>query len=311
MLDDIIVKKVSANQMSSEGSISENIKVFIRQRPLSPSDDQSEIGSRIARFEPDGSCTYFSSSSKQEHDFKFDACFGENISQEHIYATVAKPIVDSAIRGYSGTIFAYGPTGSGKTYTMTGLDNDNDRGIFPRCIEQILNQTHGVADISISYLQIYCEMVGDLLNPNCGTLSIRERSEGSIFVEGISKSKIACLEDLKTVLSTGEMNRSTASTLMNSSSSRSHAALIVTISFTGQTSSQTGANLSDARKRESSLILVDLAGSERSTASNGHYSRLEEAKAINLSLSALGNCMSALAEGRSHVPYRDSKLVTN
>ena len=117
------------------------------------------------------------------------------------------------------------------------------------------------------------------------------------------------MDDLRSLLELGERNRATATTLMNASSSRSHAALIVTISYPQDPTQPTEQPTLGTLRESSSLVLVDLAGSERSTAAGGHYTRLEEAKAINLSLSALGNCMSALAEGRSHVPYRDSKLT--
>jgi len=181
----------------------------------------------------------------------------------------------------------------------SGSGVSDTRGILPRCVEQILTSTHGAAEIAVSYLQIYCEMVGDLLSPSSGTLTIRERS-GEVFVEGLSSTKITCLEDVQAVLSLGDKNRATASTLMNATSSRSHAAFILSIGFP---------NSSGENRKGSSLVLVDLAGSERYSASAGNYTRGEEARAINLSLSALGNCMSALAEGRSHVPYRDSKLT--
>ena len=177
---------------------------------------------------------------------------------------------------------------------------------------QIFAPTHGAAEVHISYLQIYCEMVGDLLNPNMDSaLSIREKS-GVVFVEGLSKSRVTSAQDVYALLDLGNNNRATASTLMNATSSRSHAALIVTISFPSEEGNDAQAVPSSSvrtNKRESSLVLIDLAGSERSTAAGGHYTRLEEAKAINLSLSALGNCMNALAEGRSHIPYRDSKLT--
>ena len=164
-------------------------------------------------------------------------------------------------------------------------------------------------------------------------LSIREKG-GRVYVEGLSRSKISSSSDLMSILTRGDTNRSTAETNMNATSSRSHAALIVSIlmpetplaatatkgalstslssssyssSAAVATATATAAKLS---WRESTLVLVDLAGSERATASSGkQYMRLEEAKAINLSLSALGNCMSALSEGRKHVPYRDSRLT--
>lgn len=138
-------------------------------------------------------------------------------------------------------------------------------------------------------------------------LSIREKN-GQVFVEGLSKFPVTSVEDLWILLSRGDENRNTASTNMNETSSRSHAALMIQVIIKDDSSSASAATL--GTHRESTLMLVDLAGSERASASDGRdYMRLEEAKAINLSLSALGNCMSALAEGRGHIPYRDSKLT--
>ena len=163
-----------------------------------------------------------------------------------------------------------------------------------------------------SYVQIYCEAVSDLLtssSPSEGEkqLSIREKN-GQVFVEGLSKFPVTSVDDLWILLSRGDENRNTATTNMNETSSRSHAALMIQVIIKDDSSSATQNTV--GTHRESTLMLVDLAGSERASASEGRdYMRLEEAKAINLSLSALGNCMSALAEGRGHIPYRDSKLT--
>jgi kinesin family member 5 len=279
--------------MSSNDEISESIKVFIRERPFTEDELRLESAS-VASHSRDGCVRYKGS------EFQFEAFFDSSSTQEDLYETAARPIVETCLKGYSGTIFAYGSTGSGKTYTMLGSEDTSRRGILPRCVEQILSETHGAAEITVSYLQIYCEMVGDLLSPSNGTLTIRERS-GEVFVEGLSKTKIVSLEDVATLLALGDRNRATASTLMNATSSRSHAAFILSIGFPGAVGHE--------NRKGSSLVLVDLAGSERYSASAGNYARMEEARAINLSLSALGNCMSALAESRAHVPYRDSKLT--
>lgn len=186
-----------------------------------------------------------------------------------------------------------------------------------RCVEQILRDKTEQCEVWASYLQIYCETITDLLWQNgfdenvtdnnydqSRPLAIRERSDGHgvVCVEGLSKFSINNLEDLWDLLQKGDKNRATASTNMNETSSRSHAVLIIKIIIKD--------NNSSVSYRESTLMLVDLAGSERATASEGRVAmRLEEAKAINLSLSALGNCMNALAEGRPHIPYRDAKLT--
>ena len=192
--------------------------------------------------------------------------------------------------------------------TMRGDGYGPDMGIIPRCLEYMLRSPlMAHAELHVSYLQIYCEIICDLLVPSSTQLSIRERSGGGgVYVEGLSRSQVGSLDDLTRILNQGDANRVVASTSMNAVSSRSHAALIVTIlPKTGDdTPQETTAGL-----RERSLVLVDLSGSERASASAGKYMRLEEAKSINLSLSSLGNCISALCENRTHIPYRDSKLT--
>ena len=331
----------------ADPSIDENIRVFIRQRPVLPSDSQGAQGDLTVEAQnpastllekhsgptqllADGTCTYYSAANKNTHGFKYDGCFDGPCPQQEVYERCAKPIVDSALLGYSGTIVAYGPTNSGKTFTMRGVAGSDNKGIMPRCIEQLLQATRTTeGELWVSYLQIYCEIVSDLLNP-AGVpeggnftssssssetplqLSIREKG-GRVFVEGLSRAPITNMQDLVNVLARGDANRATAETNMNATSSRSHAALMVSVLMPEDLPdlARTGKKGAVAQTfRESLLVLVDLAGSERATASAGRqHMRLEEAKAINLSLSALGNCMSALAEGRKHVPYRDSKLT--
>lgn len=332
--------------------IKENIKVFIRQRPPNRDDaleNSTMIGKSIVRKDggtvaisgiqsiaPNGqNCTYFSGISHANHKFVMDHIFSGDATQCDVYDTVAKPIVDSCLKGYSGLVLAYGPTGSGKTYTMRGPQGGEVRGVMSRCIEQILAaNSHGTMEIWASYLQIYCEQISDLLRDNLqdlqatemsnnvsaaqhfngdSNLNLRMKPDGSgVYVEGLMRYRIASVDDLFDVLERGDQYRSVAATKVNEFSSRSHAVLMLSIMIPEETvDSQTGAVSVDERvMREGQLMLVDLAGSERAHASEGKsYLRLEEAKAINLSLSALGNVMNALAENKQHVPYRDSKLT--
>lgn len=179
-------------------------------------------------------------------------------------------------------------------------------------------------EIWASYLQIYCEIITDLLSPpdplnpsaSSDRLAIREKTDASgVYVEGLSKQRISSLDDLWELLLKGDTNRFTAATNANEQSSRSHAILMLSVlipegSDSSLSTDMTSVTTSAKVYKEGKLLLVDLAGSERAKASEGRdYMRLEEAKAINLSLSSLGNCMNALAEGRSYIPYRDSKLT--
>lgn len=301
--------------------ISESISVYCRIRPkftgvehlaAKLGDDYDDSCINITQ---NGSCKYSGSEIKRDISFKFTKCFEPSTSQKEIYDLAAFPIVDSAIRGYNGTVLAYGPTNSGKTFTMKGTEDMENMGMIPRCMQHILSYSKCKIEIWASYLQIYCENVSDLLVSSSNNISnsdqqvktilqIREHS-GTTYVDGLSRMKIESMDDLWEVLRKGDVNRTTAATNSNSTSSRSHAALIITL-----VSTDNGENEKKGYRRESSLILVDLAGSERASASEGRsYLRLEEAKSINLSLSALGNCMNALADGKPHVPYRDSKLT--
>jgi kinesin family protein 5 len=200
-----------------------------------------------------------------------------------------------------------------------------------RCIEQLLS-SHQNIELWASYLQIYCEEITDLLSPpdpfslpsssskndyyETTKLQIRDKVDGNgVYVEGLSKIRVSSLDDLWDVLSKGDQNRTTAVTNLNEQSSRSHAALIISVLIPEEDSplDNPADNMKSGlskRYKEGKLLLVDLAGSERAKASEGRdFMRLEEAKAINLSLSSLGNCMNALAEGKSFIPYRDSKLT--
>jgi len=323
-------------------SISESIKVFCRVRPDMPEEtadtneedniyltgnsDQESGGNRISNIDEEANqCSYFSSSSKSEQKFKMDGFFGPTTSQETLYERAVRPIVDSTLEGYSATVFCYGPTGSGKTYSMMG--DDENKGVIPRVFDQLLaasragagtDSTNGEVILKVSYLQIYCEVVSDLLDPAGSQLSIRER-QGEVYVENLSESIVTCFSDVQRIIERGDINRNTATTNMNAHSSRSHAAMLVKI-FTPDASDSSG--MQQKSLRESTLVLVDLAGSERAAAIAGKsYLRAEESKSINLSLSALGNCIAALSAGstqtalgasstrKKHVPYRDSKLT--
>ncbi len=332
-----------------EKDIAETVKVFLRERPRLPT-DYNQTNNATTSANVDGStsgiqsitsnnksCTYYSATSRTKQQFVVDRFFGGDIIQDEIFEEAALPIVDTSLLGYAGLILAYGPTSSGKTFTMRGGSAER-RGIMPRCIEYLLNNKNNQSiEIWASYLQIYCETVTDLLTTsnqatsigaNSATtagdtsyippmendrssavgLAIREKADGSgVYVEGLSKYRVTSLEDLYELLARGDENRSTAATNYNETSSRSHAALMLSIIIPdGSNSAENSSN----SYKEGQLVLVDLAGSERSKASEGRgYLRAEEAKAINLSLSSLGNCMSALAEGRNHIPYRDSKLT--
>jgi kinesin family protein 5 len=256
---------------STNSDISENIKVYIRLRPILESDACLEGSIPSAQSCLDmvggGECHYSNGDPKRDSSFKFTKCFGVDSSQVSVFESVAVPIVDSVLRGYNGTILAYGPTNSGKTYTMRGLGDNKDSafvGVIPRCVEYMLANVMSDAELWVSYLQIYCETVSDLLTATSSTasynaLQIRERS-GQVYVEGLSSCRVTSQYDLRAVLEQGDANRHTASTNINQTSSRSHAALIIKV-ISAASPPQNSA--STVTRQESTLVLVDLAGSER------------------------------------------------
>jgi len=245
-------------------------------------------------------------------------------NQEEIFLNSSKRVVDSVLKGYNGTIFAYGQTGTGKTYTMVGdFENEIYKGIIPRSIDYIFSQIKKDKEhkynISVSFIQIYLESIQDLLEPKNKEIRIREDSERGVYLDGVRKDKVNSTEDCKNLFHLGEKNRVTESTKMNSHSSRSHAILIVEIEKNiilskekiEELKKETNEQIKSQRvMTKSTLFLVDLAGSERVKKTNAQNMRLEEAKKINYSLLILGNCIQSLTESKpTYVSYRDSKLT--
>eukprot|EP00946_MAST-07B_sp_MAST-7B-sp1_P003807 g3807.t1 len=238
------------------------------------------------------------------HAYYYDTTFGPTASNPDVYAKSVKPVVDSVLEGYHATIFAYGMTGSGKTHTMVG--NRKDPGMIPLSFEQIFKQVeasqeHTTFKISISYLEIYCEMVRDIIDPSRDNLDIRESKENGVYIQGVSQHVVTSWKETKELLDQGMENRAVTATEMNAESSRSHAVLVARV---------TRENKVTQERSQAKLFLVDLAGSERIGKSGVTGVALEEAKAINLSLSTLGLCIKALvAANKPHVPFRSSKLT--
>ncbi|XP_028102879.1 kinesin-like protein KIN-UB isoform X2 [Camellia sinensis] len=219
---------------------------------------------------------------------------------------------------------AYGQTGTGKTYTLGRLGDEDTsaRGIMVRAMEDILADISLQTDsVSVSYLQLYMETIQDLLNPaNDNIAIVEDPKSGDVSVPGATVVEIRNQQSFLELLRLGEAHRFAANTKLNTESSRSHAILMVQIrkSFLGRESDFPNENDDSSYSvnsfkptviRKGKLVLVDLAGSERIHKSGSEGHMLEEAKSINLSLSALGKCINALAENSAHVPVRDSKLT--
>ncbi|CAA7403650.1 unnamed protein product [Spirodela intermedia] len=260
--------------------------------------------------------------------YEFDEVLTEFASQKRVYEVVAKPVVESVLEGYNGTIMAYGQTGTGKTFTLGRLGEEDTaaRGIMVRSMEDILSDISPENDsISVSYLQLYMETIQDLLVPGNDKIAIVEDPKtGDVSVPGATLVEIRDQRSFVDLLRLGEAHRFAANTKLNTESSRSHAILMVHVrrsvkprhereasisSLDNGTSSPLVKSLRPPIVRKSKLVVVDLAGSERIDKSGSEGHTLEEAKSINLSLSALGKCINALAENSPHVPFRDSKLT--
>ncbi|CAF4149378.1 unnamed protein product, partial [Rotaria magnacalcarata] len=243
--------------------------------------------------------------------FTFDYVFAPNSKQVDIYNLVARPIVDAVLEGYNGTIFAYGQTGTGKTFTMEGKKDDNKNyGIilnsFAHVFLEISKASNDVGYlVNVSYLEIYNEEIRDLLGKDRDkSLDIKERPNVGVYADGLSAHACHSATEMESLMRGGSYNRHTGQTLMNERSSRSHAIFTITIEC-----SDTGPD-GGKRIRVGKLHMVDLAGSERQSKSGAEGNTLKEATKINLSLSTLGNVISALVDGKStHIPYRNSKLT--
>uniref|UniRef100_A0AAR2LP43 Kinesin-like protein n=1 Tax=Pygocentrus nattereri TaxID=42514 RepID=A0AAR2LP43_PYGNA len=279
-----------------------NIKVLCRFRPL----NQAEI-IRGDKFLP----TFQGDDTVIGKSFSFDRVFPTNTTQEQVYNTCAKQIVKDVLGGYNGTIFAYGQTSSGKTHTMEGnLHDPQQMGIIPRIAEDIFNHIFSMDEnlefhikVNIGFL---CSSVTFLtfsffLAPVTKTnLSVHEDKNRVPFVKGCTERFVSSPEEVMDVIDEGKSNRHVAVTNMNEHSSRSHSIFLINIKQE---------NVETEQKLSGKLYLVDLAGSEKVSKTGAAGAVLDEAKNINKSLSALGNVISALAEGTTHVPYRDSKMT--
>ena len=290
---------------------SESVKVMVRVRPMNQREKDKKCKNivdvdtgamQITLTNPDDAET--------QKVFSFDAVFPQNCHQQTVYEQAAFSLVESVIEGYNGTIFAYGQTGCGKTHTMTGVpDHDELKGIIPRAFAHIFGNIGSNNSknylIRCSYIEIYNEEIHDLVGADVkAKLELKESPEKGLFIKNLSMHSVKSIPEIERLMNLGAKNRSVGETAMNKDSSRSHS--IFTIYIEASEIDGKGNQRITAGK----LNLVDLAGSERQSKTQATGDRLKEANKINLSLSALGNVISALVDGKSsHVPYRDSKLT--
>uniref|UniRef100_A0A8C8B1Y3 Kinesin-like protein n=1 Tax=Otus sunia TaxID=257818 RepID=A0A8C8B1Y3_9STRI len=257
---------------------SEAVKVMARCRPMNEREKALGCKAVVRTESARGQCFLQNPAAAGEppKQFTFDGAYDQEHSTEQIYNEIAYPLVEGVTEGYNGTIFAYGQTGSGKSFTMQGVvDPPTQRGIIPRALEHIFE-----------------------------SVQLKEHPEKGVYVKGLSLHTVHSVLQCEQIMETGWRNRAVGYTLMNKDSSRSHS--IFTVNMEIYTVDERGQD----HLRAAKLNLVDLAGSERQSKTGATGERLKEATKINLSLSALGNVISALVDGRcKHIPYRDSKLT--
>ncbi|XP_025278676.1 centromere-associated protein E isoform X3 [Canis lupus dingo] len=289
--------------MAEEGAVA----VCVRVRPLN---DREEAlgGDTQIYWKTDNNAIYQVDGSKS---FNFDRVFHSNETTKHVYEEIAVPIIDSAIQGYNGTIFAYGQTASGKTYTMMG--SQDYLGVIPRAIHDIFQKIKKFPDreflLRVSYMEIYNETITDLL---CDTqkmkpLIIREDFNRNVYVADLTEEVVYTSDMALKWITKGEKNRHYGITKMNQRSSRSHTIfrMILESREKGEPSN------CDGSVKVSHLNLVDLAGSERAAQTGAEGVRLKEGCNINRSLFILGQVIKKLSDGQvgGFINYRDSKLT--
>ncbi|XP_034480425.1 osmotic avoidance abnormal protein 3 [Drosophila innubila] len=309
----------------------ENVKVIVRCRPM----NQKEIAKKCDNIVETGdyvvSVLNPLARNAPRKLFRFDSVYDGISKTETIYNDMCYSLVESTLEGYNGTIFAYGQTGCGKTHTMQGDGSfadasNNNKGIIQRCFDHIFETISIASSVRylalVSYLEIYNENIRDLLNisESITNHQLKDVPGVGVTVPSLTTQPVINAQECYSWLNLGNTNRITAATLMNEKSSRSHTIFTISLEqIQGGSGSGSGtpSDLNNTASvpliggiRRGKLNLVDLAGSERQSKTGTFGERLKEAAKINLSLSALGNVISALVDGKTkHVPYRDSKLT--
>uniref|UniRef100_A0A3Q2YYR2 Kinesin-like protein n=1 Tax=Hippocampus comes TaxID=109280 RepID=A0A3Q2YYR2_HIPCM len=303
-----------------------SVKVAVRVRPFN-SREMAKDSKCIIQMSGNTTTILNPKQPKENKSFNFDYSYWSHTtpedinyaSQMQVYKDIGEEMLLHAFEGYNVCIFAYGQTGAGKSYTMMGRQETDQQGIIPLLCEDLFtkisdsnNDNNMSYSVEVSYMEIYCERVRDLLNPkNKGNLRVREHPLMGPYVEDLSKLAVTSYNDIQDLMDSGNKARTVAATNMNETSSRSHA--VFNIIFTQKKHDSESENTSE---KVSKISLVDLAGSERADSTGAKGTRLKEGANINKSLTTLGKVISALAEQNkkkkkmeSFIPYRDSVLT--
>ena len=312
-----------------------NISVVVRARPLSHAEEARGLhmcievdtdGKHLAVLDPDdkmGGLDYLRLDKHRSRAYAFDRSLGPEVTQSQIFDASARGLLTDVLAGRNACCFAYGATGSGKTFTMTG--SEEQPGLVTQTLDALFEKADATGDeycVTCQYIEIYNETIKDLLCPSNGLLDVREGAEGT-SVAGAASLTVHSREEVQALIREGNNWRATEATLANAVSSRSHAVLQLRVDVAGGVR---------ALRHSGKLSMIDLAGSERARRTGvlggllnegeTNWKRLNEGAKINQSLLALANCIHALADSADsskragagsgppvHVPYRDSKLT--
>eukprot|EP00948_MAST-09A_sp_MAST-9A-sp1_P003312 g3312.t1 len=334
------------NEKPSSGDDASRVRVVVRLRPLNEREKSSGTTPVVTASTTNREVTLVrgSHSSATRHVFQFDDVFGSFSTQQEVFSSVIRPIVNDVLQGYESTVFAYGQTGTGKTYTMEGdvsssasssVNDNQHRGVIPRACQAIFNNlqdenVYSSFNVFASYLEIYNEELADLLKDaeNTGNFSSTNSSSTdqklricshkingreTIKCVGLSEVQVHSPEEVLDILQKAQAKRQVAETKMNKHSSRSHCLFTLTVHSkenvkTGKVDANGNAHMK-VLERVGKLHMVDLAGSECAKSTNAKGKRLRESQNINKSLLTLGRVITALRQKAARIPYRDSKLT--
>ena len=315
--DDMILKKSENLNIKINKKNVYNILVAVRCRPLNKKEKEIStketikiIDDKIVKLKDPNSFLNPNNIRAKEKIMNFDYAFSPSINQEQIFNSTTKFLIENVINGFNATVFAYGVTGAGKTYTMLG--NDENPGIMVWTLRELYKKIKEYKNreylIKLWYVEIYNENIRDLLNNKSENLELREDPDEGIIINNVTEIMTNSINEILKLLKKGNKNRTTEETDVNKTSSRSHAILQIKVSFKEKN------NDGNNEVRYGKLNLIDLAGSERAGTTKNRGLRLIEGANINKSLLTLGNCINALYEknlkhNSIYIPYRDSKLT--
>ncbi|GER28636.1 kinesin motor family protein [Striga asiatica] len=312
----------NSNRQDREKEV--NIQVLLRCRPLTDDEQKSNVPKVITCNDSRREVTVLQNVAGKQVDrvFTFDKVFGPKAQQRSIYDQAISPVVSEVLEGFNCTVFAYGQTGTGKTYTMEGGMRKKsgelpiEAGIIPRAVRQIfdtLEEQNADYSMKVTFSELYNEEITDLLaqedlpkstedRPK-KPISLMEDGKGCVNVRGLEEEAVYSANEIYSLLERGAARRRTADTLLNKRSSRSHSIFTITVYI------KEGSIGDEELIKCGKLNLVDLAGSENIYRSGAREARAREAGEINKSLLTLGRVINALVEHSVHIPYRDSKLT--